>query len=366
MNSKLVRLVVAGLVLWFDSLYLVLAGEIPVQILVGLKESVCTNCDKITEKVGINPSGFSPNVFDVPFDEGADVKVKLHKKCIVKVDEKATAESKKLTYSLKEKSGNASCGNGKFVTHLGGCGACSSLHDLATYDAIDLTNIAGQCAFAALIGTPPPTPAPASFPGLLSLLGLGPLPQGLLLLQGNVRAGDPAFLAQLENFLPSAFAFTRGCLMQQIAAQGFSLTPGCADVWAWNQLNSGLKCGFDCVLTFQLNVLPNDPIVFPPPAGTFPKDIFEAGSYCSTCKNTFDGGEPVCDAQASNITSFFPTVEKSPYYLNDCFQCDECIAFPYFLRYGGRSRRNSGLASLINRPPNQVAEIDHVYGLPIV
>lgn len=47
--------------------------------------------------------------------------------------------------------------------------------------------------------------------------------------------------------------------------------------------------------------------------------------------------------------------------LNACLECDEVKSGPIFKRVAGRTRRDSGLRSAINRPQDQMAEIYHYY-----
>ncbi len=47
--------------------------------------------------------------------------------------------------------------------------------------------------------------------------------------------------------------------------------------------------------------------------------------------------------------------------LNSCLECDEVMSGPIFKRVAGRTRRDSGLRSAINRPADQVYEIYHYY-----
>ena len=47
--------------------------------------------------------------------------------------------------------------------------------------------------------------------------------------------------------------------------------------------------------------------------------------------------------------------------LNACLECDEVMSGPIFKVVAGRTRRDSGLRSAINRPANQVYEIYHYY-----
>ena len=47
--------------------------------------------------------------------------------------------------------------------------------------------------------------------------------------------------------------------------------------------------------------------------------------------------------------------------LNKCLQCDEDKSGPVFKYFSGRTRRNSGIRSAIDRPTDQVYEMNHCY-----
>ena len=47
--------------------------------------------------------------------------------------------------------------------------------------------------------------------------------------------------------------------------------------------------------------------------------------------------------------------------LNSCLQCDEDKSGPVFKYFAGRTRRNSGIRSAIDRPTDQVYEMNHCY-----
>ncbi|TRY73604.1 hypothetical protein TCAL_08181 [Tigriopus californicus] len=47
--------------------------------------------------------------------------------------------------------------------------------------------------------------------------------------------------------------------------------------------------------------------------------------------------------------------------LNDCLQCDEDLSGPNFKYYSGRTRRNSGIPSAIQRPESQIYDMEHCY-----
>ena len=47
--------------------------------------------------------------------------------------------------------------------------------------------------------------------------------------------------------------------------------------------------------------------------------------------------------------------------LNKCLQCDEDLSGPIFKYLSGRSRRNSGIKSEIDRPSDSIYPLDHCY-----
>jgi hypothetical protein len=138
-----------------------------------------------------------------------------------------------------------------FVTHEGACGACSSLADLAVYIEIpDLTTPVRQCGISHL-------------------------------------SGDIDELT--------------GC----IAALGF--TEACAQVWAYNTINTREECFDVCIAAL------NEPY-------------------------HLEDGSP-----------------------NACIQCDEDKSGPVFKGASGRTRRNSGLPTALCRPCAGVAQLAHRY-----
>ena len=54
-------------------------------------------------------------------------------------------------------------------------------------------------------------------------------------------------------------------------------------------------------------------------------------------------------------------VNKPDGSLNNCIHCDEDKSGPYFKFYSGRTRRNSGIKSEIDRPDQQIYNITHCY-----
>lgn len=47
--------------------------------------------------------------------------------------------------------------------------------------------------------------------------------------------------------------------------------------------------------------------------------------------------------------------------LNKCLQCDEDISGPIFKYESGRTRRNSGIKSEIDRPVDEIYNLTHCY-----
>jgi hypothetical protein len=90
---------------------------------------------------------------------------------------------------------------------------------------------------------------------------------------------------------------------------GLGFTPACAQVWAYNTVHTRAACGATC---FALLDAPY---------------------------HTPDGA------------------------LNDCLQCDEEQSGAVFLAVAGRTRRNTGVASSMCRPCDEVWPLTHRYGL---
>lgn len=88
---------------------------------------------------------------------------------------------------------------------------------------------------------------------------------------------------------------------------GFS--DSCTDIWYFNTLNTRKKCFWTCMWSWMKREPFNKP----------------------------DGS------------------------LNDCLQCDEDNSGPVFKYFSGRTRRNSGITSSINRPGSQVYNMTHCY-----
>ena len=141
------------------------------------------------------------------------------------------------------------------MTHTGACGACSSLQDLAVYiEETDLTKPVRLCGVRNIAGT-------------------------------------------VED------------IADCIEAIGF--TDACAEVWAYNTLNTRERCFDECVQAVDQPYLLED-------------------------------GTP-----------------------NDCISCDEEKSGPVFKAVSGRTRRNSGLPSALCRPCDGVSPIQHSYSFDL-
>lgn len=110
---------------------------------------------------------------------------------------------------------------------------------------------------------------------------------------------------------------------------GFSET--CARIWNFNADYTRSVCTIVCL---QNLLAPNNVAN----GGT---NFCEPGDEVDQCMNTINGGQ-ACDD--------FQFEEGQPFRLNECIQCDECRAGPLFQKIAGRTRRNSGVVSGIERP----------------
>ena len=141
--------------------------------------------------------------------------------------------------------------DGLIVTHLGRCGTCSTLQDLAVYlSRPDLTTPVRRCA---------------------------------------------------------AFGLTRARTLACLRNLGFS--EACAATWYYDAMNTRRDCGWVCAVSWLSREPSNRP----------------------------DGR------------------------LNDCLQCDEDRSGPVFKRVAGRTRRNSGIQSSIDRGDAEIASLVHDY-----
>lgn len=99
--------------------------------------------------------------------------------------------------------------------------------------------------------------------------------------------------------------------------QAIGFTPACAESWAYNAVKTGQSCALICVAEYGL---------VPLLTGTENKPPVN------------ENGE-----------------------LNACLMCDERMAGPGFQFSAGRTRRNSGIVSEIDRPDAEVYSVHHAY-----
>lgn len=118
-------------------------------------------------------------------------------------------------------------------------------------------------------------------------------------LKQNLTA--PVRKCGMQGFLSKTWAMN--CLL----SLGF--TESCAEIWYFNTVNTRNKCSAICIWSWITN-------------------------------------EPNVDENGN---------------LNKCLQCDEDQSGPVFKYYSGRTRRNSGIHSEIDRPSDEIYNITHCY-----
>lgn len=288
-----------------------------------LLESKCNNCLGYAKKVGYTDQEVNP--FVDALATGYDTLLK-DKDCVVKVQPNESEQEDKLVYRLKEVTAGTPLGANEYLTHTGPCGVCSDLQSLGAFlDNPGLAVSSAQCSYL----------------GLLFMLGL-PNPPAFTELVEAVSDMQMALDAgtTFEELFPNTFSgavkITMACIQFSSQLEGL-----CLAVWAFNAM-AGLQCAGPCLQSGFLN--PNEPVA--PPG---------AINYChpSVCSTTINGG-PACYEEAYIDGDF---------RLTDCHQCGECRTSPRYFEVAGRGRRNSGLPSAFDRPPDQIAEIEHTYGL---
>jgi hypothetical protein len=147
------------------------------------------------------------------------------------------------------------------------------------------------------------------------------LSKGYIITHTN-HCGACSTLQDLAVYIekPDLTAPTRRCAkmlgLQRSAdcMQEVGFTRACAEVWAYNGKNTRSQCLGRCVREYGLwNIL----------RGRYESDNQEDGS------------------------------------LNDCLLCDETESGPGFKYGAGRTRRNSGLRSSIQRGEDEISDVDH-------
>mmetsp|Transcript_18097 Transcript_18097/g.29356 ORF Transcript_18097/g.29356 Transcript_18097/m.29356 type:complete len:316 (-) Transcript_18097:1042-1989(-) len=140
--------------------------------------------------------------------------------------------------------------------------------------------------------------------------------------------------------------------------EGLTFKDACKYIWYYNTVNSKKNCGIPCALGIHTPSNVERQSLLSP---NYCKPATHSRANWSTwsrkgkyCENTING-RPACER--------FQWTDNE-YRLNSCLQCDECRSGPVFQKMAGRTRRNSGLESAIRRPPRQMANISHSYGIP--
>mmetsp|Transcript_2667 Transcript_2667/g.3098 ORF Transcript_2667/g.3098 Transcript_2667/m.3098 type:complete len:323 (-) Transcript_2667:1958-2926(-) len=267
-----------------------------------------TNLDEVMQAVGFPDMRENP----YPKRDWYDTQINRDTRCWV-VFESDDHVNYRLVSSDEQPPGDS------YLTHYGQCGVCSTLQDLAVYISNkDLTNPVRSCT-TKLIG-----------------------------------------------------GLQRKCLRK------LGFTPACTFIWYHNAHNTGSispsgGCFGVCVRhIFSPNNIPsgtNNPCEPEPDQlvqnsdGSFGAHIAGPGPeaedtapFCVPCgKGTCCGGKRTKTGRCGNTINGMPACDKEQYEdgqyrLNACLQCDECRSGPVFQKIAGRTRRNSGLRSEIERP----------------
>mmetsp|Transcript_2457 Transcript_2457/g.5358 ORF Transcript_2457/g.5358 Transcript_2457/m.5358 type:complete len:373 (-) Transcript_2457:358-1476(-) len=202
------------------------------------------------------------------------------------------------TYPSRDDAENA----GGFVTHVGHCGVCSALQDLAVYANIDFVGITSPGNFCR-------RQAATSFEnGLSCYLGLG-------------------------------------------------MTQDCAKLWADTSWNTARNCFGSCVVNPTLpqfggggevgNSTDFNSTESSSSDNWYNLPVILRNRFSSSLNKTESG---------SSVPSNGPSPECA---LNTCITCNDDVSAPTFERFAGRSRRRSGLVSTAARPCGSIPKIDH-------
>jgi hypothetical protein len=186
----------------------------------------------------------------------------------------------------------------------------------------------GEDPYATWAGRTPPAPAPSSVCGVhfeadrahyrLATFGSAAEAAGLGFRVTHTGAcGACSTLQDLAVYLerPDLTVPVRRCGMQPGTLgclEGLGFTHACAQIWNFNVQNTRRECFGVCIRSWM----------------------------SSEASTTVDGR------------------------LNECLQCDEDRSGPVFRAVAGRTRRNSGIRSSIQRPDEQVSHVMHDYVPP--
>lgn len=211
------------------------------------------------------------------------------------------------TYPSREAAESA----GGFVTHVGNCGVCSTLQDLAVYANVDF---------------------------------IGPTSPGNFC----KRQAATSFETGLNCYL------------------GLGLTQDCAKIWADTSWNTAKNCFGSCVVGSTGPLFGGDSKDARSGTGSNATDSVETDSnnwydLPVNLRNRFTGSsneteseeeEPLAAAAPGNG----PAPECIP---NNCITCNDEVSALTFERFAGRSRRRSGLLSTVAWPCGSIPKIVH-------
>eukprot|EP00536_Pseudo-nitzschia_multiseries_P001868 jgi/Psemu1/235132/estExt_Genewise1.C_240087 len=202
------------------------------------------------------------------------------------------------TYPSQEDAENA----GGFVTHIGNCGVCSTLQDLAVYATMEAAGVTSPGNFCRRQST-----------------------------------------SSLENGL--------SCYL------GLGLTQDCAKIWADTSWNTAKNCFGSCVINPTLPTFRGD---FGNGTDVNATETSSSDKWYNlpiTLKNWFNSNETESEKTAKTaIASNGPAPECA---LSACLTCNDEVSAPTFERFAGRSRRRSGLLATAARPCGSIPKIEH-------
>mmetsp|Transcript_27479 Transcript_27479/g.64423 ORF Transcript_27479/g.64423 Transcript_27479/m.64423 type:complete len:407 (+) Transcript_27479:156-1376(+) len=207
----------------------------------------------------------------------------------------------KAYYRIKTYPSRAAAENaGGFVTHVGNCGVCSTLQDLAVYASLDAVGVTSPGNFCRRQAT-----------------------------------------SSLENGL--------SCYL------GLGMTQDCAKIWADTSWNTASNCFSSCVLNPTLPTFRGD---FSDATDFNSTDASPTDKWYNlpvALKDWFNSDET--ESEKSAIPSNGPAPECA---LSTCITCNDDVSAPIFERFAGRSRRRSGLLSTAARPCGSIPKINQV------
>lgn len=186
---------------------------------------------------------------------------------------------------------------GGFVTHVGSCGVCSTLQDLAVYANMD-----------------------------------------------TIGATSPGNFCRRQ----AATSFENGLACYR----GFGMTQDCAKLWADTSWNTAKSCFGSCVLksTFSQFRGDNDIETELDTTNTTESSGNKWYDLPATLRERFVQSEKEKEESGDKKVAAIPSNGPAPECaLNDCITCNDEVSAPIFEKFAGRSRRRSGLLSTAAR-----------------